>query len=241
MLFLVPLAFVEPDEKALVKRPAWQQLRIFAVGSFGNFVLAGISLAVLFLFMVSMYVPGGVSYSAYIPGYPAEQVNLTGVIRSMDGFQIRNITDLSLALEEIGPGKEIAIGTRVYYDNYTYDDLTYTLTTAQDNETGAGFIGISFNPASVNFYELQPSLWDWRHQIDFLEGLFQWLFIINLGVGSVNLLPIGPLDGGRMWQLVFKRLSKKRWKFIANAVSKVTLALLVLNFAVPILRSALGI
>lgn len=241
LLLIIPLAFVEPDEKELRKRPAWQQLRVFAAGSFGNFILAGICLLVLYMFMVALYVPGGVYFSGYIEDYPAEQANLTGIITAIGGYEVRSLTALSNALEEIGPGKEVTVRSRLYYRNYTFEDKEYVLTTVSDNETGRGFIGITFNPATVNFFHLADNWWAWRYQIKFLEGLFQWMFLINLGVGAVNLLPIGPLDGGRMWQLVFKKISKKQWKRASRALTYITLAVLGSNFAIPILRSLAGV
>lgn len=241
LFLLIPLAFVEPDEKELQKRPAWQQLRVFAAGSFGNFMLAGICLLVLYAFMVALYVPGGVYFNGYIGGYPAEQVNLSGIIVGMDGYHVRNLTDLSNALVEIGPGKEVTVATRFYYRNYTFEEREYVLVTAADNETGGGFIGIGFNPATVNFYSLADAWWPWRFQINFMEGLFQWIFLINIGVGAVNLLPIGPLDGGRMWQLVFKKLSRKRWKQASRLLTYITVTVLGANFVVPVLRFVVGV
>jgi len=41
-------------------------------------------------------------------------------------------------------------------------------------------------------------------------GLFVILVILNLGIGLFNLVPIGPLDGGRMLQLVLHKLFDKK-------------------------------
>ena len=40
-------------------------------------------------------------------------------------------------------------------------------------------------------------------------GLFVILVVLNFGIGLFNLVPIGPLDGGRMLQLVLHRIFNK--------------------------------
>ncbi len=245
LLAIIPLAFVEPDEKELKRRPVWQQLRVFAAGSFGNFVLGGISIITWYLFMMSLHVPGGVAFSGYVPGYPAEQANLTGVVVGIStgarDYAITGVGDLTGVMKNITPGENVTVRTHVYYRNYTFDERAYTLTAAADNETGAAFLGITFNPAIANFYRLADIWWQWRYYISYVGDLLQWLFLINLGVGAVNLLPIGPLDGGRMWHLVFKKYAKRRSRHLTRIVTYITLAVLGANFVIPLLRSLAGL
>ena len=70
-----------------------------------------------------------------------------------------------------------------------------------------------------------------------LFGLLYWLFLLNIGIGLFNLLPIGPIDGGRMLQLVFKKIFKqeqgqKVWRF----VSIIFLLLVVANVIAGFMR-----
>ena len=56
------------------------------------------------------------------------------------------------------------------------------------------------------------------HAAIWLLGLFRWLFALNIGIALFNLLPIGPLDGGRMLKLVLDRWQKpKVWRFVSTA------------------------
>ena len=246
VLAIIPMAFVEPDEKELQKRPAWQQLRVFAAGSFGNFILAAISIILLYAFMVSFYVPGGVAFNSYMPGYPAENVNLTGVIVGLSfadsdanyNLIINDVETLKAALDSAGPARDVVVHTRVYYRNYTFEERNYSLVTASNGTSAV--LGINYNLQTANFLRLENGLWEWRQVINFFEGLFEWMFIINIGVGAVNLLPLGPLDGGRMWQLVFRRISKKRSKALEKTVTGLALALIILNFIIPIMRTFTG-
>ena len=58
-----------------------------------------------------------------------------------------------------------------------------------------------------------------------------WLFVLNLGIGLFNLVPLGPIDGGRMLQLAMHKIFRnekkgdKAWKYI----SMLFLALILAN------------
>jgi membrane-associated protease RseP (regulator of RpoE activity) len=291
-LFIVlPLAFVEPDEKQLEKKPAWSQLRVFASGSFANFMLAGLSLF-LIASMSGMFYSDGVSYSTLLEGYPAADVNLSGTITGIDGYEIRSITDLRNVLAEVGENQTITVTTTsgdfvlktagepdpvfspslsflilaahehggvstIDFFMGTSDPRDWTSTKyvismwgwVEDNVPGLqeramdriseleyrldeyerpGFIGIGSVSTLV---KLRPEFGGWEETVSFIQGLLFWLFLINFGVGAANLLPIGPLDGGRMWTIVLKRYAKKRWKKIMSILSYFTLAILIINFA----------
>jgi len=55
-----------------------------------------------------------------------------------------------------------------------------------------------------------------------IKGLFKWMYIINLIIGLMNLLPIIITDGGRMLKVAFEKIFKdtkkaeKVWVFIGT-------------------------
>ncbi|MGB9707857.1 MAG: site-2 protease family protein [Candidatus Pacearchaeota archaeon] len=63
--FLGPFlaAFVEPDEKAMQKKSAKQQLAILSAGSFANFIFAILFLIILNIFFVLSTMPSGIIYA----------------------------------------------------------------------------------------------------------------------------------------------------------------------------------
>ncbi len=296
LFIIIPMAFVEPDEKQLQKKPAWPQLRVFAAGSFANFMLAGLCL-LLIASMSGMLYSGGVVYGGLMEGYPAQHANLSGVIVGIDGYVIRDINDLGAALKEIGENQTITITTigmegeqefvlttrgeseHTFNPNIlfmfmaghessggigtidffmgTADPQDWSSTSqaiamwewVKENVPGLeeranerlseleeklsgydrpGFIGI----ASVsNLVLIQEGLENLAEPIGFIQGLLFWMFLINFGVGAANLLPIGPLDGGRMWGIVLQKVSKRHWKKMMTVLSYLTLLLLIINFA----------
>lgn len=292
---VIPLAFVEPDEDQLQKKPAWPQLRVFAGGSFANFLLAGLCLVII-ASMAGLFASSGVAYSALIEDYPSDNANLTGIIVGIDEYEIRELNDLKDALAEIGENKTITIttgvedGTRDFVvvtqgeprlnfkpsltfvilsliehpipgtidffmgtadpDSWTQTanavsmwewtgqafpgldqraaDRTSSLESQQDDFKRPGYIGI----AGVSSYvHLKAGLEGYTEPVIFIQGLLFWMFVINLGVGAFNLLPISILDGGRMWAILFQKVSKKRWKGIMKVISRITIIIVIFLMA----------
>ncbi len=227
LLAVIPLAFVEPDEKQLERKKPLSQLRVFAAGSFANFLLAGFTLLITILLSSYLFFPGGVAYKGLIEGYPAAEVNLTGVITKIDNYNITTVEDLRDALSVIGPNKTITIYTFVNA-NGSENYLNFTLTTAADPDNKSrGFIGIA---GVIQFSKLKPEYRSYSEFINFLGGLLFYIFLINFGVGAANLMPIMPLDGGRMWKIVLKKYIPKKSDTIMKALSTATLLLVLLNF-----------
>ncbi len=233
-LAVIPLAFVEPDEKQLQKEKTTKQLRVFAAGSFGNFMLAGLAAAIILSSLPAFYEPAGVGFSGFMEGLPAQEANLTGRIIGIDGQEISDLGDLSAKLDEVGPGKTISIRTIVETESGPEERL-FTLTTEEDpsGQSEGGYIGIAGVYTSWELREgvAAPGLMAFLfgRSPNFM-GLFSFLYLINFGVGMFNLLPLGPLDGGRMWRLVLDRVIPRRSKQVMNGVSWVFLLLIILLF-----------
>jgi len=205
---IIPAAFVEPDEKKIVKRPHKVQLSVFAAGPASNIILALLLLPLLILlapFSENVIVGDGVEIVGYIDGdYPIEQnnVQLGEVIKKVDEMDILYIQNLSTALSEKKPEDTIELKT---------DKATYSLKLGKNPDNSSkGFMGASLgqatkvNPELVSKYGKFPlQAYSW------FNGLLIFLIILNLGIGMFNLVPAGPLDGGRMIQLVLHRFFGK--------------------------------
>jgi len=73
--------------------------------------------------------------------------------------------------------------------------------------------------------------------MSWVAGLFFWLFILNIGIGLFNLLPIGPLDGGRMFHLVCVRFfTKKTAARVQSWVSTLFIAIILMNLVAGFVR-----
>ena len=68
-----------------------------------------------------------------------------------------------------------------------------------------------------------------------IYGLFIILVILNLGIGLFNLVPIGPLDGGRMLQLPLQRFfgkekGNKVWYYVGVVFLLVVIIIIASGF-----------
>lgn len=363
LLAIIPLAFVEPDEKQLKKKKSWQQLRVFASGSFANFLLAGISLIILISLAANLFIQSGIAYQGYpatkinigdvikidnytissiqdikrslegieanetisilthngtfllrkdllqkqlnlsslvvFEDYPAVRTNLIWTIIRINNYTIKNSQDLSDVLEKIGINKTVEIITTNGTANKTFilkttarpypefkPDLNTNILiilehgipgTIDFSQSTVGLFSPIFGGEKIDwdYIQLKIQFWEyiknypklssladkkieyWNEQlslhprpgfvgisgvitqqklkfefkfyaepINFLLGLLFFIFLINLGVGVFNLLPIRGLDGGRMWEIVFQKILPKYTKRIINILGSITLFLI---------------
>ena len=229
LLLVIPLAFVEPDEKQLRKKPAMAQMRVFAAGSFANFLIAGAAILVTLAMLSAFFIPAGAGIVSLQQGFPAYEQNVTGVITAVNGNQITNIDSLSKAFASISPGQQMQITTKLASGEARY----YTLTAAADPDGSPGaYIGVNLVPVR----DINPKYSLFSGVINFGEGLLYFIFLINLGVGAFNLMPIRGLDGGRMWELVFRRVSRKHYGKLMNIATYLIVLILLINFSFAFAR-----
>jgi membrane-associated protease RseP (regulator of RpoE activity) len=224
---LVPAAFVEPDEKKMEKSPKVQQLSVFAAGSFSNIVFAFIALGCLF-FIVNPALShitdnNGVIVSGLInetgPNgtiiLPAEKAGIIPgeMIIKVDDMNVATVSDLSAALKNKTPADMVNITTNI---------TEYSLQLAKNPENSSiAYMGAYLQQSSIvkpsfklRYGSFAPDAMIW------IAGLVLWLFILNLGIGLFNLVPIPITDGGKMMFIALqhyfdKKTALKVWKGVA--------------------------
>ena len=216
--FLGPIlaAFVEPDEKILEKKSKKSQLAIFSAGPFSNIALFVIILLIsLFVInpITSSYLQyDGVKIVSVDKNSPFEAAGLkSGMeITNFNNAEIKNLNDLVLAINKLKPGKKISVSS---------ENETFLVDVAESATNPNGiYLGVTVSPVKIGFKpgltsKILGTIFLW------LSQLFQWLYIISFGVGLFNLLPIGPVDGGRMFLVVCNKITtpekaKKLWTYI---------------------------
>ncbi len=233
VLPIIPAAFVEPDEKSMEKAPKKAQLSVLSAGSFANFITAIIAL-VIFGFVLgpvvgNMLQETGVVIAGLKEGGPAEQagIKMNETVVAINDVPINSLDEFKQELDRYSPNEKISLQT----ENSTY----YVTLTESTEESGKAHLGVFltakeqiYNPEIEEKYGtffIKTMIW--------ITMLFSWLFMINLGVGMFNLLPLGILDGGKMFYLAILHLTKnemitkKIWKF-TNIILILLLVLLIL-------------
>ncbi|MDO8511250.1 MAG: site-2 protease family protein [Nanoarchaeota archaeon] len=246
IVFFGPIlgAFVEPDEKKLRKQQDIVQYSVLAAGSFSNIVLAILALLLLnFAFMPlqkMMAEPVGVSFDAYTNNtFPAAEAGIKPgtIITGINDQKTENFRQFSEELSSYHPGESITINT-------AEKDYPLKLAANPDNPKKS-FLGVFNVKNKFNIKE------NYQHGIGkilyhFLEwftgmgsglpGFLGWLWLLSMGIGLFNLLPLPIVDGGRMAQVFLHKLKGpekgERWY---HKVSLFFLLVLLLNLFYPLL------
>ena len=225
---ILPGAFVEPDEEELVKSSKLSQLRVYAAGSMANITLAIVALLIFSAVgtygISNTFDENGIEIDRVVSDSPANGVLKEGMIlESINNHTIKDSNDYMEVVETFVPGERVSIGT---------DQGIYNLTLSENpSNSSRGFVGVQ----AANHFEIKESVssifGDTIPWILFeISTLTQWIFILNLGVGLFNLLPVKPLDGGRMFEIVLSyKLKEETYKPITNAVSIVLATIIIFS------------
>ncbi|MFH1209382.1 MAG: site-2 protease family protein [archaeon] len=212
--FLGPIlaAFVEPDEKVLNKRNKKQQLSIFAAGPFANIILAFLILLITqFIFYPinsSLTENNGLLIAAIEPNMPANMSNIEpGTIITGINDQRTFTTDSFISeISKTKEGSSITVNT----NKGDYEVIPVFI-------EGKPKLGVSLTE-SKDYKKNVPKFI--QSSLVWIFELLFWLWVISLGIGLFNLLPLGPVDGGRMFLaglMIFtnKEKAHKIWKIVS--------------------------
>ena len=231
ILPIFPAAFVEPDEKELVKQNHIVQNSIYAAGPISNMILTGI----VILIFTYLFTPGylamtdqdGVSFDIINETLPAAQYGLKSgmVITSIDGEQINNTSQLTNVLSKVSPGDTIIVETEK-------DGVFDIVTTNHPDDEAKSYLGIV--NIKTNFVA-KPRFAGMLPVLDWFKDMLWWLAILSFIIGLINLYPIFITDGGRMVQATFVGMMKDKEVAMRRAI-KVNMFFLIM-FGILIIGS----
>lgn len=227
LLFAIfPGAFVEPDDKQLKRAPLISQLRVYAAGSFANFMVAATVLVIATFIIWPAVALQGITVLSVNETGPAGIAGMTDgtVITSVNGNAITSTYTEYMAgkgylFDEIGkqkPGDVIEFGTT---------ERTYTVTAGEMNNST--YIGVAYVPnmrGDVVFF------------LSVVAPLLTMMWLFSFAVGLFNVLPLPALDGGMMIESIATRYNKKYGKQIARAIGLIILLIIIYDFVGPLLH-----
>ncbi|MEK6907553.1 MAG: M50 family metallopeptidase, partial [Nanoarchaeota archaeon] len=228
--FLGPIlaAFVEPDEKEMIKKPKKQQLSILAAGPFSNILLAFLILLFFnFIFLPlqsNFFTVDGVKLVNIEKNSPAELANLKPelIIKQANDELITDQKQLVNIIQ----------GSNGENVNLITDQGEFSIKPEKRDDKYYIGVSVSNNVAvKENTPEFILPLAAWFNM------LFFWLWIISLGIGLFNLLPLGPIDGGRMFYIaMLSFFDNKKAMNIFKAMTVFCLVLIVINLLPYLLK-----
>jgi len=228
-------AFVEPDEKQLTKSKKSAQLSVFAAGPFSNILLA-ILAQVIILFLLFPLVTGfiannGVVFKEVQQGYGAYDAGVqAGVVYdSLNNISFNNNKEFFSTIDSLNltPGENVTL-TSLQGDSYNI------LLSENPQNTSKGYLGVILGN-NIRKTSFLGNIF-YKTLLFFVE-LFTWVFLLSLGIGLANLLPLGPVDGGRMLLIALESFfEEKRAKLIWAKISILVVLVLVVLLFGPLVK-----
>lgn len=209
IVFFGPIigAFVEPNEEKMRKEKEVVQYSVLAAGSFSNIILAIVALLLMSLLFVpiqqTMVEPTGFTFQSYVDStYPFAQAAIAPgtLITGINNIPTLRFEDFSSELAAKKPGDTIIVHAK---------EKDYEITLAQNpDDAKKPFLGIQ---AIKNEFEVKGQYTSGVSKALYtaiVTGVtfLRWLFLLSLGIGLFNLLPLPIVDGGRMMQTFLYRL-----------------------------------
>lgn len=203
LLAIIPGAFVEPNENEIKKLNTWSKIRIYFAGPMFNITLCLIALIITagiggFMASEDLYTSDGMEISSVIPASPAEGVLSEGmVINQINGINTNNYSAYTKYLNTTHVGDNLT---------FTTDKGTYLLITSSNpNNASLSYIGIRSSQhevvsdnAKAKYGTIIPAI------LPTINEIFYYIFFLNFAVGTFNLLPMKPLDGGLILEEILK-------------------------------------
>ncbi|MBL7160316.1 MAG: site-2 protease family protein [Candidatus Aenigmarchaeota archaeon] len=229
---IVPVgAFVEPDDKVLEKKKSEEKMRVYAMGSFANLIVAG--LATILLLGVSVWASGmvepvGIEIFSVQEGFPAEVLEPGTVIQKINGISVSSMEEYLTESAKLKPGDIIKLDT---------DRGSFSLKSVSNpGDSSRAYLGFNLRTKTSpkEGFENQQSSFGFLLAAG---SALEIIFFLNLNIAIVNLLPVIPFDGSKMFDELLKsfRRTRRHRKRISGWVWKIVLLLLLVN-ALPLFR-----
>ncbi|MDO5825802.1 MAG: site-2 protease family protein [Methanosphaera sp.] len=203
LALVIPGAFVEPNEDEIKKLNAFGRIRIYFAGPMFNIGLCLIALVITagiggFMASENLYTSDGMEITSVVPGSPSDGVLEQGmVISKINSVSVSNYSAYTAYLNTTHIGDRLNIST---------DRGDYLITTrANPNNDSLSYMGIRSSQHQVvsdsakdTYGEIIPMI------LPTINEIFYYIFFLNFAVGTFNLLPMKPLDGGLILEEILK-------------------------------------
>ncbi|MFT4243873.1 MAG: site-2 protease family protein [Candidatus Woesearchaeota archaeon] len=229
---IIPAAFVEPDMEDLGRKKRWQQIAVLGAGPLANVFFAFIFLGMIFglgVYANNIYEDRGVGF---------DEISNTSALYGLVPFENGTITSLEVENKTIRDPQEIFSYFMINLSNETElslsisnfelnEDVEVTFTptyNAEEERAMIGIFGVRRDVVALEGYERHASFaqsaGDW---------LF-WFFLLNFGIGIMNLLPLWITDGGQILRVMLnKYISEEKAMMGVHLISFISLILIIVT------------
>lgn len=221
---ILPAAFVEPDEKSLSKAKWWEKIAVFGAGSTSNF-LFGFLFLFIWIFAAAPMIDNTMTFGDIKFGSVMNKSSLTnyditsGQIIALNGEENKELIFTNLMNLSVNESINLTINNSDGIN--TYNILTFE----NPQKENKGMIGIS--NLQTSFTNKADYTWIGNFPLYF-EKLFYYLWMLNIGIGIMNLLPLWITDGGQITRTLLEQKFKRKMAMkLYNWISLFSLLLII--------------
>ena len=209
---VLPAAFVEPDIKDLSTKERWKQIAVLGAGPFANIFFA-------LIFFIMILGIGFISQDYYIDrGIAYDGLDNSSSLHNYDGFESGIISVLQVNDIEINTSDDIyayfinnlsyeqSINFTIYDENYSNSQVI-EVTPYFDGESNSSKIGIFDVTRSL---EVKDKFQTQAYIYEELSVWLFWFFLLNFGIGLMNLLPLWITDGGQITRVMLSKYTSEK-------------------------------
>jgi hypothetical protein len=230
LALVLPGGFVEIDEEKLEKAKPSTKLRIFSAGASTNMAAGMLVLLLMMNFALTISPlysaqPSGVLITGLVEGGAAENVGIKkwDTIFRLNETSVMSVADLRTYMSGVKPNSTLTVTTG------RGDFLLITQASAETPPRALiGIMPFDYYPPKAQFL---PSRLP--YEIFLTEN---WMNMIFVSVALLNMLPIGPLDGGKFTDTILKLLRVRRAKEVGSVITAACVVVLGLNIVLSFLR-----
>ncbi len=209
-LAFLPLAFVEPNEKQFEKASKLNKLRVLSAGSFTNIIIGLIAFGLYILLSNFLISAGLITFSPLIlhigsavagPAYLMHLPQNLSVVK-INGQSFYSSTQALNLMRGVQPGQYVnltnASGTLFSIKSVFSTTINSSTHSYIGNFTGVFLTAVKEQPFLINPISstaFPTSAWN-SQALYWIDGLLLWLFLIGLGLGLANILPIFYITDG---------------------------------------------
>lgn len=229
---VIPIgAFVEPDEEELKKTSRAARLRVYAVGSFSNILLAVLAFGGMFLVTNNFFDTNQVQIVEVVEDSPAMGVLKEGmIIKEINGLEVNSMRSFFRAMREVEARDTVSVKT---------DKGVYTLTTVpREDNPSRGYMGVVVNNAVK---ESVAKILGLTLPMVIYSSLY-WIFLLNQGIGLINLAPLhfgfAATDGHHILREILAKFIKEgsadKLSLFISGLTMLGLLFMVIRLPLPI-------
>lgn len=228
-------AFVEPDEKELKKRDDVTNYSILAAGPASN-IFTAVIVFLLFLLLPNPLLPTlypdtypdiGISFSSVSKDSPAELAGLeAGVVYdTFNGNELLSTSEFLRNFRQMNPGETITLGN---------SETSYLITLGSRPDGYTPYLGVTKIHDRFHGEDTMP-----YRVVSWIAGLVFWIGVLSFAIGTANLLPVGPIDGGKMMQQFLHKIRGENKGDRMLIKISVALLVVILLLLTPVIRETL--